>query len=84
MRLSAFTIDNAASMLSIDNMGEELKANRPHYHLWIKAKSGRMFYRLAYPYESRQAARQWGKRNKPDSECMALKCDRLRCAPKFE
>ena len=65
-------------------MAEELRTNKPHYHVWLTAKGGRIFYRLAWPFESGQAARQWANRNRPDQECMVRQCDLLKCAPKFE
>ena len=58
-----------------------MKANRPHYHVWLKAKTGRIWYKLARSFNSHQAAVQWGKRNKPESERMSLKCEDVRCRP---
>ncbi|MCY4289301.1 MAG: hypothetical protein OXC63_11970 [Aestuariivita sp.] len=34
------------------------QANRPHYHIWKKARTGRIFYRLATAYTHRQSAQR--------------------------
>ena len=64
------------------------KTNRPHFHLWAKArqpdgKPGRMLYRLARSFHTRQAARQWGKRHYAARETTVLQCSDPRCGPKL-
>ena len=60
--------------------------NRPHYHVWLKARTGRIFYRLARGFHTtRQAASQWGKRRQPVAEKrMVLKCTAEKCRPKLD
>ena len=60
------------------------KANRPHFHAWAKARTGRMIYRLARPFHTKQAARQWAKRHYPDRKTMILQCDGEDCRPKVD
>ncbi len=60
------------------------KANRPHFHIWLQAKGGKIFYKLAKGYHTRQAAGQAGKRRQPDPEKrMVIQCDREECRPKL-
>ena len=68
-----------------------MKPNRPHFHVWIMAPARRkgapeqMFYRLARPFQSRQAADQWGKRHRPGvPERMIRQCEHAKCAPKLD
>ena len=58
--------------------------NRPHFHVWIRARTGKMFYQLAKGYHTSQAARQWAKRNYPDQERLVLKCEDPECRPKLD
>ena len=83
-----FPIDNArarphrpAVRLQLET---RMTANRSHHHIWLRAATGRIYYRLARGFFTRQAAGQWGKRNRPDRERMILKCDGARCAPKLD
>ena len=59
------------------------KPNKPHFHVWIQHRDGRMIYRLARPFHTRQAARQWARRWRPEAECMVFQCERPECAPKL-
>ena len=61
-----------------------LKPNRPHCHVWAEARTGRILYRLARPFWSRQAAGQWARRHYPDRETTIMKCERPECAPKLD
>ena len=59
--------------------------NRPHYHVWLKARTGRIFYCLARGFQTRQAASQWGKRRQPDTDKrMTLRCTNEKCRPKLD
>lgn len=58
-----------------------MKANRPHFHVWRKAATGRAYFRLARGFHTSQAARQWAKRNRPDAEHMVIACYDAACAP---
>ena len=60
------------------------KVNRPHYHVWAEARTGRMLYRLARAFHTRQAARQWAKRWYPDRPCTVRECFKPECAPKLD
>lgn len=63
-----------------------MKANRPHFHVWLEARGGRMRYRLARPFHTRQAAAQWAKRRyagEPWRKPMVLNCWEEKCAPKL-
>ena len=65
-------------------MDAELRANCYHYHVWPKARTGRIRYRLDRGFNSRQAALQWAKRNKGDRSPTVERCDLLKCAPRFD
>ena len=59
-------------------------ANRPHYHVWLRARTGRIFYVLSRGFHTRQAAAKYGARRQPDSEKrMVLACEDERCKPKL-
>ena len=60
------------------------ETNEPHFHLWVRHASGRMEWRLAWPYRSKQAARQWGQRNRPDQNIRVEECYLRKCAPKLD
>ena len=62
----------------------ESPPNRPHFHVWIKARSGTIFYKLAKGYHTSQAARQWAKRNYPGQEQLVLKCEEPKCRPPLD
>ena len=59
------------------------KANRPHYHVWIFHRTGRMSWRLARGFHTKQAANQWAGRNRAGEERMVRACTNPRCAPKL-
>ena len=62
-----------------------MAANRPHFHVWLQAKTGRIFYKLARPYHTRQAARQAGMRRQHDpARRMVMQCADPKCAPKLD
>ena len=64
-----------------------MKANRPHYHVWLKARGGRMRYRLARGFHTRQAAHQWSQRNyrgDRERDPKIEQCEDERCAPKLD
>ena len=89
-----FPIDNARARPHRPAVRLQLEtgmaANRPHYHLWCMSRLkragrvGGIWYPLVRGFHTRQAAGQWGKRNRPDRERMILKCDGARCAPKLD
>ena len=56
--------------------------NRPHFHIWRLARTGRIFYVLKRGFHTRQAARQWAQRREKDqSRYMILQCDSEKCCP---
>ncbi|MDE0205996.1 MAG: hypothetical protein OXP66_08210 [Candidatus Tectomicrobia bacterium] len=61
-----------------------MKPNRPHFHVWIRHRDGRMQYRLARGFWSKQAARQWAQRNRPDDQIRVEACENERCAPRLD
>ncbi|MCY3983273.1 MAG: hypothetical protein OXE85_05080 [Roseovarius sp.] len=76
-----FAASNA--MLAIDSMTER-RANRPHYHIWKKARTGRIFYRIAAPCTHRQSAQRAVKKlGLPRDQVMVLECRDPKCAPKI-
>ena len=59
------------------------RLNKPHYHPWLMASTGRIFYKCAAK-NSRQAARQWAMRRQPDPEKRDVRpCYDPRCQPKL-
>ena len=63
------------------------KTNRPHHHCWALARGGRMFYRVARSFSTKQACSQWAKRNygeKLEKEFMVRQCENPDCAPKLD
>jgi hypothetical protein len=61
-----------------------MAANRPHFHLWKPAATGRALFRLARGFHSRQAASQYAKRHYPEHRCMVLACERPECRPALD
>ena len=63
-----------------------MATNRPHFHIWQEARTGRIFYRLARPFHTRQAANQYGKRRNPDDpeKFMVRQCNSEKCKPKID
>lgn len=59
------------------------RTNRPHYHVWIFHRNGRMSYRLARPFFTRQAARAWAMRHRPKDEWMIRASHDPKTAPKL-
>ena len=59
-------------------------SNRPHFHVWIDHRSGRMAYRLARPFHTRQAAATWAKRHRPGEKVIVRKCERPECRPRLD
>lgn len=63
----------------------EPKANRPHYHVWRKARTGRIYYKLTRPFFRRQNARKYAVHRKwPNDTFMVIRCDDPRCAPTLD
>ena len=60
------------------------RPNRPHYHVWIRHRDGRMQYRLARGHAHKQGARQWAQRNRPADQIKVEACEGERCAPKLD
>ena len=63
------------------------KTNRAHYHVWVLARGGRIRYRLARPFWTRQAAHQWARRRyagEPDRDPKIEQCWEAKCAPKLD
>ena len=58
----------------------DVKANRPHFHVWRMATGDRAFFRLARGFHTRQAARQFAKRRDTPERLMVLQCERTACA----
>ena len=64
--------------------------NRAHYHLWLASRLkragrvGGIWYPLVRGFHTRQAAGQFGKRNRSDRERMILKCERPDCTPELD
>ncbi len=66
--------------MSIDGV----KANRSHFHVWLQAATGRMFYKCR-AFHTRQPAREWAMRRQPDSaKRLVLKCELAACRPKLD
>ena len=62
-----------------------MSQNRPHYHVWLLAASGRAWFRLGgAAFWSRQAANQWCKRNKGGRKWMVQQCEEPACAPRLD
>ena len=60
------------------------RANRPHYHIWKKARIGRIFYRTAAPYTHRQSAQRAVKKlGLPRGDVMVLECWDPKTAPRM-
>ena len=55
--------------------------NRPHYHAWMLAPTGRIYYFVKRGFHTRQAARQWAQRRKPKDEFMVRQCECEKCRP---
>ena len=61
--------------------------NRPHFHPWFLATTGRIFYkaRAGDGFFTRQAAGQWAKRRQPDpARRLVLQCDVEACRPRLD
>lgn len=59
-----------------------MAANQPHFHVWRLVKTGRIFYRIARGFHTRQAARQWASRRESDPErYMIRQCVDQKCSP---
>ena len=61
-----------------------MATNRPHYHVWLMARTERIFYKLARGFHTRQAARQWARRNRAGTDPMVFRCDKEACRPKLD
>ena len=64
-----------------------MKPNRPHFHVWPKARGGRIRYCLARGFHTRQAAHQWAGRrysDEPDRNPKIEQCTEAKCAPKLD
>ena len=74
-------IDSPGLAMSIDMA---MPTNRPHFHVWLQAKTGRMFYKCR-PFHTRQTAREWAMRRQAESEKrLVLKCELDACRPKLK
>ncbi|MCY4121861.1 MAG: hypothetical protein OXG72_13175 [Acidobacteria bacterium] len=61
-----------------------MNANRPHYHAWLMASTGRMFYKCR-AFHTRQVASMWAKRRQPDPERrMVIACTLPECRPALD
>ena len=59
-----------------------MPANRPHYHVWLRARTGRIYYRLARGFHTRQAASKYAQRRQPEPGWrMVIQCEDERCKP---
>lgn len=62
-----------------------MPANRPHYHPWLMAATGRIFYRVTRGFFTRQAAHKYAARRQPDPDKrIVLKCWEEKCAPRLD
>lgn len=62
-----------------------MATNRPHYHVWLQAKTGRIFYKVTRGFHTRQAAAQWAKRRQTAPERrIVLKCELDACKPALD
>ena len=62
-----------------------MASNRPHFHVWRMAKTGKIFYKLAKPHFTRQVAGKLARRLEPDpARRMVIQCDCPECAPKLD
>lgn len=64
-----------------------MKPNRPHFHVWLTARGGRIRYRLARGFWTKQAAHQWAARrykNEPWRTPKVEQCTEAKCAPKLD
>lgn len=61
-----------------------MTANRPHFHAWFLASTGRIWYWNKRGFFTRQAARQWAARRRPKGQHMVLQCHNPACAPMLE
>jgi len=74
-----------AEQTSLPDLSPAPPVNRPHYHVWYMAATGRAFFRLARGFHTRQAARQFAVRRQPDPKRrMVLECTNPACAPKLD
>jgi len=61
------------------------KSNRRYFDIWLLAESGRAWFRLGGPaFYTRQAARQWAKRNKPGRRVMVLQSEDPKRRPRLD
>ena len=74
----------AVLAFTIVNMDAGYRLNRPHYHPWMMAATGRAMFR-GRGFHTRQAATQWAKRRQPDGEKRTvLACYDSRCQPPMD
>ena len=60
------------------------ETNKEHFHCWIVHRDGRMIYRLARGFHTRQAADQWGKRHRSEDDRLIRRCWLEKCAPSLD
>ena len=61
-----------------------MPANRPHFHIWLQASTGRAFFK-GRAFHTRQAARQWALLRQPDpAKRLVLKCELEHCRPPLD
>lgn len=59
-----------------------MPANRPHYHVWLRAATGRVFYVVRRGFHTRQAAQKFAARRQPDPQWrLVLQCHDDDCKP---
>ena len=59
--------------------------NRPHFHVWRFASTGRAIFRLVRGFRTRQAARQFAIRRGIERDAfMVLQCSRVTCRPPLD
>ena len=79
--------DTLTDLLPMEMPEHELpdRANKPHYHVWLLARTDKIFYKLAWPFNTRQAARQWAMRREPDGDRrIVIQCFKRHCGPKID
>ena len=60
------------------------RLNRPHYHPWLMASTGRIFYKCR-AFGTRQSAQRWAARKQPDKEKRIVQaCYDPRCQPPID
>lgn len=61
------------------------RPNRPHFHCWRRAATGRAFFILGRPHRTRSVANRWLARRVADpAHRLVLACWLPECAPQLD